>query len=58
MYQVTICMILTDVYSCFRQQAKRIYQNASSGFEVVVACGSGFGLLLFMTMDPTPQLMS
>lgn len=33
-------------------------QDVSEGFMVAVTRTSGFGLLYFMTVDPTPQFMS
>lgn len=35
----------------------RTYQNGPGGFVIAVTHASGSGLLHFMAVDPTPQLM-
>lgn len=45
------------VFYRFAKHAAVTYQNRPGGFVVAVILSSRFGLLNFVTVDPTPQLM-
>lgn len=45
------------MFSGFPKHAAVTYENGPGGFVIAVTHAPGFGLLHFMTVDPTPQLM-
>lgn len=46
------------MFFCFLIHAAVTYQNGPGGFVIAVTHAPEFGLLYFMTVDPTSQLMS